>query len=38
MAFRFDDSEINILWPICNPTLSDRDLNAPYFEEIEKDL
>lgn len=37
-VFRFDDPDLNITWPVFNPTLSDRDSNAPYFEEIEKDL
>lgn len=30
-AFRFDDPEVGIQWPIVNPILSDRDLSAPSF-------
>lgn len=31
--FRYDDSEINIQWPIDHPKLSERDLRAPSFSE-----
>lgn len=37
-GFRYDDPEIDIVWPLSGPVLSERDLNAPYFKEIEKDL
>lgn len=33
-TFRFDDPSVNIKWPISNPSLSQRDLECPYFKEI----
>lgn len=33
-AFRFDDPDIGIQWPIESPILSDRDRTAPYLKEI----
>lgn len=33
-TFRFDDPEIGIEWPIQEPFISERDLNAPLFNEV----
>lgn len=30
-SIRFDDKQIGIEWPIDNPILSDKDINAPYL-------
>lgn len=32
-GFKFDDPTIDIKWPTNNPVVSDRDLDAPTFEE-----
>jgi dTDP-4-dehydrorhamnose 3,5-epimerase len=34
-GFRWDDPSININWPISSPIVSERDQQAPYFEEID---
>jgi dTDP-4-dehydrorhamnose 3,5-epimerase len=34
MGFRWDDPDIKILWPVKNPTVSERDRQAPKFKEI----
>ncbi len=34
MAFRFDDPDVKIEWPISNPILSERDLQCPTLKEI----
>lgn len=33
-AFRFDDPEIGIEWPVKDPTVSERDQKCPYFYEL----
>ncbi|MEM7175583.1 MAG: dTDP-4-dehydrorhamnose 3,5-epimerase [Chlamydiota bacterium] len=33
-TFRFDDPDIGIDWPIDRPTLSERDQQAPTFQEV----
>jgi len=33
-GIRWDDVTLNIQWPINEPTLSDKDLNLPSFEEL----
>lgn len=33
-GFRWDDETINIQWPIKNPLVSDRDKQAPSFQEL----
>lgn len=33
-TFRYDDPDINILWPIENPILSERDESAPLLREV----
>ncbi|HSX12684.1 MAG TPA: dTDP-4-dehydrorhamnose 3,5-epimerase [Rhabdochlamydiaceae bacterium] len=33
-TFRFDDPTIGIDWPVKNPLISPRDLEAPYFSEV----
>lgn len=33
-AFRFDDPEIGIQWPVKDPFISERDRSAPLFNEI----
>jgi dTDP-4-dehydrorhamnose 3,5-epimerase len=33
-GFRWDDPNIAVDWPICNPIVSDRDIEHPYFNEI----
>jgi dTDP-4-dehydrorhamnose 3,5-epimerase len=33
-AFRYDDPHIGIEWPKGNKTVSERDLNAPFFSEV----
>lgn len=33
-SFRFDDPEINIIWPIATPLLSERDRKAPLFSGV----
>lgn len=33
-GFRWDDPDVNIEWPIDNPVVSDRDLQAPLFKEL----
>jgi dTDP-4-dehydrorhamnose 3,5-epimerase len=37
-AIRFDDPTFAIAWPLPNPTISDRDRDAPSFAEIEPQL
>lgn len=37
-GIRWDDPTFNIDWNVNNPILSDKDNNAPYFEEIEQTL
>jgi dTDP-4-dehydrorhamnose 3,5-epimerase len=37
-AIRFDDSQLNINWQIENPIVSEKDLKAKLFKEIEKDF
>ncbi len=37
-AIRFDDPELNINWKINNPIVSEKDLKAKYFNQIEKDF
>lgn len=37
-TFRYNDRDIQISWPFLKPILSERDLKAPSFQEIEKDL
>ncbi len=32
-GFRWDDPEIDIQWPLLNPILSNRDQQAPYFQD-----
>lgn len=34
IGFRFDDPQINIIWPEKNPIVSDRDLKNPLFQEV----
>jgi dTDP-4-dehydrorhamnose 3,5-epimerase len=33
-SLKFDDSEINILWPTTSPIVSQRDSTAPSFKEL----
>jgi len=33
-AIRWDDSEIGIKWPIDNPLVSDKDMQAPLLSEV----
>lgn len=33
-SFRYDDPEVGIEWPITDPIISSRDLNAPQLKEI----
>jgi dTDP-4-dehydrorhamnose 3,5-epimerase len=33
-TFRYDDSHVQIQWPVKNPILSSRDQHAPTFEEV----
>jgi dTDP-4-dehydrorhamnose 3,5-epimerase len=33
-TFRYDDPTIGIEWPLKNPLISERDLQAPFFEEM----
>lgn len=33
-GFRWDDPQVNIQWPINNPTVSERDQMAPSFKDI----
>jgi len=33
-SLRWNDPDINILWPIQNPVLSPRDQISPYFKEV----
>ena len=37
-AIRFDDPQLNINWQIENPIVSEKDLKAKLFKEIEKDF
>ena len=37
-GIRYDDPSIGVDWGIDNPILSDKDVNAPYLKDIEKDL
>jgi dTDP-4-dehydrorhamnose 3,5-epimerase len=37
-AIRFDDPDLRINWGIENPLVSDKDRNAKFFKEIEKDF
>jgi len=37
-AIRFDDPDLNINWKINNPIVSEKDLKANYFKNIEKDF
>jgi len=32
-VIRFDDTELNIMWPVAEPLLSERDRNAPSLKE-----
>ena len=33
-CIRWDDPEIAVKWPINNPDLSEKDLKAPYFKDV----
>ena len=33
-TFRYDDPEVGIKWPIDDPILSEKDLQAPLFSEV----
>ena len=33
-GFRYDDPTVGIKWPFENPILSEKDRNAPSFEEM----
>lgn len=37
-GIRYDDPSIGVDWGVDNPILSDKDVNAPYLKDIEKDL
>jgi dTDP-4-dehydrorhamnose 3,5-epimerase len=37
-AIRFNDPFLNIQWQVKNPNVSQKDLAAPLFSEIEKDF
>jgi dTDP-4-dehydrorhamnose 3,5-epimerase len=37
-AIRFDDPDLKINWVIEDPIVSDKDRNAKYFKEIDKDF
>lgn len=37
-GFRWDDPAINIKWPVKLPMVSERDQQAPFFQEIEQVL
>ena len=37
-AIRFDDPELNINWQINQPIVSEKDLNAVFFKEINKEF
>lgn len=37
-AIRFDDSALNIEWQTAHPIVSEKDLAAPFLNEIEKDF
>ncbi len=34
MAFAFNDADVNIDWPVCQPIVSERDRDCPTFKEI----
>ena len=36
-GFRWDDPEIKIEWPVEHPIVSERDLQAPYFQAMNCD-
>lgn len=33
-GFRFDDPDVNIVWPVTSPILSERDKNAPRMKDV----
>ena len=35
-SIKWNDSDLNIPWPISNPSLSDKDLNAPNFKDFRR--
>lgn len=37
-SIRYDDPQLNINWQVENPLVSDKDLKAKLFEEIERDF
>lgn len=37
-AILFNDQELNIKWQVDNPIVSDKDLKAPPFKDIQKDF
>ena len=37
-AIRYDDPELNIDWMVENPIVSEKDLKAKFFKEIDKDF
>ena len=34
LGIRYDDPELNIVWPLPNPIMLDKDKNLPHFSEI----
>jgi dTDP-4-dehydrorhamnose 3,5-epimerase len=37
-GFRWNDPIINIKWPIDHPIVSERDQNAPLFQDIKNEI
>lgn len=37
-GFRWDDPQFNIQWPAAHPLVSDRDRQAPFYHQIEKEM
>ncbi len=37
-CIRYDDSQLNIVWPVAQPILSDKDRRAPYLADITLDF
>ena len=34
-TLRYDDPDLNIAWPVPNPELSEKDLNAPFLNDLD---
>ncbi|RLB08465.1 MAG: dTDP-4-dehydrorhamnose 3,5-epimerase, partial [Deltaproteobacteria bacterium] len=37
-SIRWNDPEINIIWPIREPTLSERDASAPFLKDADNNF